>query len=177
MRQPDPCTIHCHVSRSCCHWIHEWRGGKKKKKDGAADYMPASRREAHLTQPIWSRDKASFQTWLQRNDKKRGSRDYTRHRLGHQEALFQCSLLWMYFYSHLKPSHRNHFHITLKSATIDSTNVDSEELMFSSCKEDPHYGLRAPHTDHKSRHHSICITQHRMLDWRNTFNVYTKWML
>lgn len=92
IRQLDPLTIHCHVSMSCCLWMHEWRGGKKK--DGAADYMPASRQEAHLTQPIWSRDKASFQTWLRCVDKRRGSQDYTWHRLyDRRKTLFQFSLL------------------------------------------------------------------------------------
>lgn len=63
---------------------------EEEKKEGAADYMPASRQEAHLTQPIWSRDKASFQTWLRRVDNRRGSRDYTRQQL--QETLFQSSV-------------------------------------------------------------------------------------
>lgn len=69
-----PLTLRCHVSKSCCLWIHEWRGGQKQ--DEVVDYVPASRQEPHLT-PIWFRDKASFQTWLWRVDKRRDLGDYT----------------------------------------------------------------------------------------------------
>lgn len=166
-----PLTIHGHVSRSCCLWIHEWRRGVGE--DGAADYMPASRQEAHLTQPIWSTDKASFQTWLRRVDKRQGSWDYTCHRLCDRRKYcfsFQYSLIS--FFWDLKPSHlftyvffrwannwQPLFHITLKSAKVDSTNVDWEGTMFSSWKEDLHHGFRAPHADHQSRNHSFCTLQ------------------
>lgn len=70
-----PLAIRCHVSRSCCLWIHEWRGGQKQ--DEVADHVPASRQDPHLTQPIWFRDKAPFQTWLWRVDKRRDLGDYT----------------------------------------------------------------------------------------------------
>lgn len=92
IRQPDPqpSTVACPGAA-----VFEYMSEEEvKKKDGAADYMPASREEAHLTQPIWSRDKASFQTWLRCVDKRRGSRDYTWHRLCDRgKTLFQFSVL------------------------------------------------------------------------------------
>lgn len=155
----------------------------EKKKRWAATCMPASRQEAHLTQPIWSRGKASFQMWLRHVPKRRGSR--TTQHIGSAIAgnivfvfsfsCFTCIflLIWnhcifftyiFFFGERITGSHS----ITLKSAKVDSTNVDWEEPMFSSWKADLHGDLRAPHTDNQSRHHSVYITHCRMLEWYNT---------
>lgn len=90
-----PLAIRCHVSRGCCLWIHEWRGGQKQ--DEVVDYVPASRQEPHLTQPIWFRDKTPFQTWLWRVDKRPDFGDYT-----WQETFFRFHVVRA---SDLKPWH------------------------------------------------------------------------